>query len=91
MKTQMKGPLGGEIHGTTLLGARGQVVVPQDVRKKLKLKQNDRMLVITYNGMVILSSTDQFSEYISSFVSTINKVKNKFAKVKKASHKKGVL
>ena len=86
---EMKGPLGGEIHGTTILGARGQVVVPQEVRNKLKLKQNDKMLVLSYNGMVILASTAQFNSYITGYVKRINLIKNKIAKVKKASHRKG--
>ena len=42
----MAGIMGGEVLGTTTVGARGQVVIPSDARKKLGLKSGDKLIVM---------------------------------------------
>jgi AbrB family transcriptional regulator (stage V sporulation protein T) len=44
----------GEVCGTTIVGSRGQVVVPKEARHKLNLKPGDQFLVIEHFGKLIL-------------------------------------
>lgn len=54
---------------TTKLSSKGQVVIPEDVRKKLKLKEGDQFVVIGKGDAVILKaisppSLDEFSDLL---------------------------
>jgi AbrB family looped-hinge helix DNA binding protein len=41
---------------TTKMSSRGQVVIPEDIRKNLKLKPGDQFIVIGEKDVVILKS-----------------------------------
>jgi AbrB family looped-hinge helix DNA binding protein len=41
---------------TTRMSSKGQVVIPEDIRKRLKLKTGSQFLVLAENDVVILKS-----------------------------------
>ena len=41
---------------TTKMSSKGQVVIPEDIRKKLKLKAGSQFVVVGENDVVILKS-----------------------------------
>lgn len=50
-------------YGTTTLGEKGQVVIPADARKALKLKSGDKLLVFGMGGnMVTLAKFEQLEK-----------------------------
>jgi len=53
MKNQFKS-LKGFCHGITTLGERGQVVIPHEARRKLKLKQKDKLFVFSRFDKVLV-------------------------------------
>ena len=55
---------------TTKMSSKGQVVIPEDIRKRLKLKAGSQFVVIGDKDVVILKSIsapsiDEFDELIS--------------------------
>ncbi len=42
------------IYGMTVLGERGQIVIPKEARRKMKLKNGDQFLVVEHLGKIIL-------------------------------------
>ena len=59
-----------KLYGTTILGARGQVVIPVEARKDLGLKPGDRLVVMGKFGKALgLVKADQ----LESFINTIMK------------------
>ena len=55
---------------TTKLSSKGQVVIPEDIRKKLNLKTGTQFIVVGDKDVVILKSIsppslDEFDELIS--------------------------
>lgn len=55
---------------TTKLSSKGQVVIPEEVRKKLHLKEGDQFVVIGKGDTVILKtisppSLDEFSDLLN--------------------------
>lgn len=40
----------------TKLGERGQIVIPLEIRKKLKLKKGDKFIVSTSGKLIVFSS-----------------------------------
>ena len=78
----MSGPFDGELHGTTILGARGQVVIPVEVRKKLGLKQNEKLLVVTKKGVIMLAKTEEVNKFLSKHLDELIKMKENISKVK---------
>ena len=43
---------------TTKLSAKGQVVIPIDIRNKLQLKTGNKLLVVSSDNSIILQKTD---------------------------------
>ena len=43
---------------TTRLSAKGQVVIPIDIRNKLQLKTGNKLLVVSSDNSIILQKTD---------------------------------
>ena len=56
------------MYGTTVMGTRGQLVIPADARKDLKLKPGDRLVVIgrfhKILGLIRADEMEQFVEFI---------------------------
>lgn len=55
---------------TTKMSSKGQIVIPEEIRKKLGLKAGDKFLVMGDKDIVILKtlsvpSTDEFDELIN--------------------------
>ena len=63
--------------GTTTMGERGQLVVPIEARKVLKLKEGDKLLVFINHGKMLgLVKADS----LRSFLSTLTKHLTRFTK-----------
>lgn len=60
------------ICGTTTVGERGQVVIPAEIRKRMKLVTGDKLLVFCkfekFIGLIKAADLDQFLEKITSHV-----------------------
>lgn len=53
------------MYGTTVLGARGQLVIPAQARKDLKLQPGDRIMVMgKLNKMLGLIKSDELGELL---------------------------
>jgi AbrB family looped-hinge helix DNA binding protein len=53
------------VYGMTVLGERGQIVIPKEARKKLKLKNGDQFLVGEHLGKIILVPQGIMRELLS--------------------------
>jgi AbrB family looped-hinge helix DNA binding protein len=40
--------------GTTSISSKGQLVIPQNVRKQLRIKEGDNFVVQAHNGAIVL-------------------------------------
>jgi AbrB family looped-hinge helix DNA binding protein len=66
--------------GTTVVGERGQVVIPVEVRERLNLKKGDELLVFArhdkFIGLVKADEIDQVLDKITKkFTSAISKIR----------------
>ena len=74
---------------TTKMSSKGQVVIPEGIRKRLKLKTGTQFLVVGDNDVVILKSItppsiEEFDELIAKARKTGKKVGLKKTDIKKA-------
>ncbi len=68
----------GSISGTTLLGERGQLVIPKELRDRLKLKSGDSFLVIEHFGKIVLVPQAMAVKFVNHITKEFNKMnKNK--------------
>jgi AbrB family looped-hinge helix DNA binding protein len=71
-------------YGTTTLGEKGQIVIPADARKKMKLEKGDRLLVFGFCENMIafskLENLEKFASHLSSKLKFINEVIKKIDK-----------
>lgn len=64
------------IGGTTKMGKRGQVVIPADIRREMKLKKGDHLLVFYRKGHLIgLVKSDQLDKMLSKMTGRLTKLK----------------
>ncbi len=55
-----------KVYGTVTLGAKGQVVIPVELRKKLSLRANDKMVVLSKGrGMIGLVPIEEFNRFLT--------------------------
>ncbi|MEW6101719.1 MAG: AbrB/MazE/SpoVT family DNA-binding domain-containing protein [Candidatus Omnitrophota bacterium] len=70
--------------GMATVGARGQVVIPQEARKSLKIKSGDKLIVISgppkHTKMLSFALADDFSRFLDDFEKHISRVKADFSK-----------
>ena len=79
-------------HATTKLSSKGQVVIPEDIRDSLNLKEGDQFVVIGQGDSVILKSItppsmDEFSDLISEARTAAKKTGGKPSDIKAAIKK----
>lgn len=62
-----------KMYGTAIMGARGQVVIPVQARKDLKIKPGDQLLVMGKFGKVLgLMKADQLTEVIDKIMESVD-------------------
>ena len=62
--------------GTTTIGERGQVVIPAEIRKKLKIKNGGKFIVfLAPTGAVVFIPVRQFGKMVSEFDKKLAKFK----------------
>jgi len=67
MKKSKKQPVHSpKFYGTTVVGERGQAVIPAEAREALNLKKGEKLLVFGMgNGMLSLSTLSGFEQFHS--------------------------
>jgi AbrB family looped-hinge helix DNA binding protein len=80
------------ILATTKMSSKGQVVIPEDIRKQLNLKTGSQFVVVGDKDVVILKSIsppsmDEFNSLISEARSKARKVGMKRSDISKAIKK----
>lgn len=66
-----------KFYGTTTIGEKGQVVIPIEARKSLKLKKGDKMLVFGIGDMFALARLSQievFAKHLENRLEHIKKI-----------------
>jgi AbrB family looped-hinge helix DNA binding protein len=71
----------GQFYGTATVGEKGQIVIPQDARKNMKLKKGDRLLVfgMDEDALVVakLSHIEKITGHLSKKLRMINEAAKK--------------
>ena len=58
--------------GTTTLGERGQIVIPKEARRLLKLKDGQKFIVTIHNNTIILLPEDQMQKIFKHLTKILN-------------------
>jgi AbrB family looped-hinge helix DNA binding protein len=63
--------------GATKVGERGQVVIPIEIRKKMKIKPGDKLFVFSkFNEVVGLIKPEHFDDILTELTKTLQKLKH---------------
>jgi AbrB family looped-hinge helix DNA binding protein len=76
----MKRLKGKKFYGSTVIGEKGQVVIPKEAREDLKLKKGDKLLVFGMGEMIALmklSNLKKFMKYLEENLRSIKKIVKK--------------
>lgn len=53
--------------GSTMLGERGQLVIPKDIRERLKLKSGEKLLVMNQpNGPILIFPLEKMQSMLDA-------------------------
>ncbi|MEJ0021962.1 MAG: AbrB/MazE/SpoVT family DNA-binding domain-containing protein [Candidatus Doudnabacteria bacterium] len=65
-------------YGSTTIGEKGQVVIPQQVRETMKLEKGDKLLVFGMGEEMValakVSRFEKFEKHLSSKLESIRKI-----------------
>ncbi len=69
----MRGSLKGKVFGTVTVGERGQVVIPADIRKALKIVAGEKLIVVAKPDMIGLIPAEEFNRFLNDASKAIGK------------------
>ena len=78
----MNGFFKGKVYGAVTLGGRGQLVIPADLRKDLKIKPGDTLMISAKidRKMINIMREEDFSAFLHKASKIISKLENKVSK-----------
>ena len=78
----MNGFFKGKVYGTALVGERGQLVIPADLRKDLNIKAGERLMIFAKidRKMISIMREKDFSDFLQKASKIISKLENKVSK-----------
>ena len=65
----------GKVFGAVTVGGRGQVVIPADIRKTLKISAGDRLIVFAKPDMIGLIPSEEFTSFLNEAAKAVGKLK----------------
>ncbi len=57
--------------GTAVVGERGQIVIPKELRDQLKLKKGDQLMLIYHNDSVVILPRDKMEAFVTQLTTTL--------------------
>lgn len=57
--------------GTALLGERGQIVIPKEIREMMGLKKGDQIMVMFHNDSIMLINRDKMEAFVHHLTSSL--------------------
>ena len=78
----MNGFFKGKVYGTAVVGERGQLVIPADLRKDLNIKAGDRLMIFAKidRKMISIMREKDFSDFLQKASKIISKLENKVSR-----------
>ena len=75
----MNAILRGKTYGTVTVGERGQLVIPADLRKELKIKSGDKLMIFAKLDKKIVSfmREEDFSAFLHKAAKIISRLESK--------------
>lgn len=74
----------------TKVSSKGQVVIPNGLRKKMKVRDGDYFSIMSTDDLIILKKISEV-KMLKEDLKTINKVKEAWADIEEGKFKKGSL
>jgi AbrB family looped-hinge helix DNA binding protein len=60
------------LHGTTVVGERGQIVIPHTIREALGIRAGEEMVVIAKDGKIIVMPAASLEDMYNRILSNID-------------------
>ncbi len=78
----MHGIFKGKVYGAVTIGDRGQLVIPAELRKALKIKSGDQLMVFAKldKRVINLMPSHDFSKFLECAAKLISKLESKVPK-----------
>ncbi|MBP9869500.1 AbrB/MazE/SpoVT family DNA-binding domain-containing protein [Patescibacteria group bacterium] len=68
---------GKPVIGMTVMGERGQLVIPKDIRSAMSLEPGTQLMAMLHEGnKLMLIPADQFKEFIAMVTSQFDQIKS---------------
>lgn len=74
----------GFLHGMTVVGERGQIVIPSAIRAAMDIKAGEEMVVISREGKIIVMPARKMEEMYNLLLGDFDRIRAKTSKKKKA-------
>ena len=75
------------LHGMTVVGERGQIVIPHAIRDAMKIKAGEEMVVIAREGKIIVMPAKKMEEMYNLLLGDLNVLRKNKSKNTRSSKK----
>jgi len=70
------------------LTSKGQLVIPQEIREELKLKEGDKLMLLKENGTVLLKPVKQMGREVEEELADMKLAAERFAEIESGKYKR---
>jgi len=72
----------GKVYGAVTVGERGQLVIPADLRRELKIRSGDKLMVFANveKKIINIMSEEDFTSFLHKAAKIISKLENEVPK-----------
>ena len=57
--------------GTAVMGERGQIVIPKEIRDQMRLKKGEQIMVMFHNESIMLITRDKMEAFVKQLTSSL--------------------
>lgn len=57
--------------GTAVMGERGQIVIPKEIREQMHLKKGEQIMVMFHNESIMLITRDKMEAFVKQLTSSL--------------------
>lgn len=72
------------LHGMTVVGERGQIVIPHSIREAMSIRAGEEMVVFAREGKIIVMPAKKMLEMYDALLGDLDALRGKTAPNKKA-------
>ncbi len=75
------------LHGKTVVGSRGQIVIPHNIRSALDIRAREEMIVFAKDGKIIVMPAKSLEQLYSQMLGNLDLLRSKTSRKRRSARR----